>query len=149
MAPKKKWSEPEKSRTMQSECPEELIQAAVEKYIKIKRIDFFRIPDGFFSWVIINAPKNVGKWFCRMFGGKPDITLFEPIVPGVALSLLLELKTQDKKGRAVGKLHGRQNHHKNDWIICRSVDQAKNVIDRFQKRANEIREFVRLKYKVD
>ena len=142
MFPKKKWGNPE-SKTMKAIVPENAIQKAVDDYLNLKRLQFYRIPDGIFRWIKMKAPIGIQKWFFGMFGGKPDSTVLIPIGNGIALALLLELKTEDKKGRAVGKLHGKQKHHEDEWIICRNVDSAIKTIDEFEKTAEKVKKMLR------
>jgi hypothetical protein len=143
MFQKKKWNQPEKSKTMKSECPENLIQGAVEEYLTWNKIDYIRIPDGVFKWIKLNTPKWFQLFFFKTFGGRPDLTIIKPIGNGIAVSLLMELKTQDSKGRAVGKLHGKQKHHKDEWIICRSVDSAINEIKKFEEKVKKMKKVLR------
>ena len=139
MFPKKKWSRPLKSKTMRAVVPEHCLQSFADGYLQIRKLWFFRIPDGFFGWMKIHAPENILKYFMSVFGGMPDDTVIIPIGGGIALTLLMELKTQDSKGRAVGQLHGRQKHHEDDWVVCRSPEQIQKVVDEFEKTANKIK----------
>lgn len=135
MFPKRKWSQPDRSKNMVAECPEDLMQQAVDEYLELKRIDYIRIPDSFFSWIARNAPEHIKIFFRKIFGGRPDNTCLIPLGDGLALALLLELKTRDAKGRAVGRTHGKQKREEEYWKICRSVDEAMAEIDRFEKIA--------------
>lgn len=134
--------QPEQSPTMQAECPEKLIQGAVDEYLVLKRIKFYRIPDSFFRWIKMKSPIGVQKWFFGMFGGQPDNICIIPIGNGLALTLLLELKTQDKKGRSVGRTHGKQKHEEYNWIICRSVDSAIETINKFEETAEKVKKLL-------
>jgi hypothetical protein len=124
MFPKKKWSQPQgESGTVN--VPESEIQAFADDLLACKpHIRNIRIPDSFFRWVKMNAPQHIQKWFCGMFAGQPDNTMLIPIGSGYSLAMEMELKTQDAKGRAVGKLHGKQKHHEKDWRICRSTQEV-------------------------
>jgi hypothetical protein len=143
MFPKKSWSQPAKSKTMKAECPESALQEAAEQYLKLKRIKFFHIADGFFRWIKMKAPPGVQKWFFGMFGGQPDCICNITLGNGYALTLLLELKTQDSKGRAVGKLHGKQKHEADDWKVCRSTDSIIDEINKFEIIADDIKKYLR------
>jgi hypothetical protein len=142
MFPKKRWSQPDESKTMVAECPESLMQGAVDEYLALKRLKYYRIPDGFFRWIKMKAPAGIQKWFFGMFGGQPDNTVIIPLGDGLALALLLELKTQDSKGRAIGKLHGKQKWEGEEWKVCRSVDEAIKEIDKFEKIAEEYKKLL-------
>jgi hypothetical protein len=142
MLPKKKWSQPDESKTMRAECPENLMQGAVDDYLEIKRMKCYRIPDAIFRWIKMKAPIGIQKWFFGVFGGQPDNTIIIPLGNGYAFTLLLELKTQDAKGRAIGKLHGKQKREGDDWKICRSVDSAVAEIDKFELLAEDIKKYL-------
>ena len=142
MLPKKKWSQPDESKIMKAECPENLMQGAVDDYLEIKRMKCYRIPDAIFQWIKMKAPIGIQKWFFGVFGGQPDNTIIIPLGNGYAFTLLLELKTQDAKGRAIGKLHGKQKRDGDDWKICRSVDSAVAEIDKFELIAEEIKKYL-------
>lgn len=146
LLPKKKWSQPEESKSMKAECPEELIQGAVDEYLALKRIKNYRIPDGFFRWIKMKAPIGIQKWFFGVFGGKEDNTCVIPLGNGYGFTLMLELKTQDKKGRAVGQLHGKQRRSGDDWKICRSVDSAVEEINKFEILADDVKKYLRERY---
>jgi hypothetical protein len=129
--PKKKWSQPKESPTMKAEIPEESLQIFADEYYTIKRIRFIRIPDFFFRWMNVKAPIGVRKFFCGMFGGYPDNLLLLPIGKYM-LAVPIELKTQDAKGRAVGKLHGKQKHNaeEQNWIIARNQEQIMEATEK-------------------
>ena len=152
LCPKKKWSEPIKSKSMVPECPEDKLQMFADSFLKLKKLRYIRIPDSFFKWIvgghirnrvyIPNVPQKIKVWFLGMFGGYPDNTVIEPIGNGIALALLMELKTQDKKGRKVGSLHGKQKHHKDEWVICRSPEQIQEAVKQFEKTVDKIKKIV-------
>jgi hypothetical protein len=139
MYPKKKWIETQ-SRSKKSEMPEEAIQAAVDEYLEMRGVDYIRIPDSFFRWGKMNLPVGIWKWFANMFGGRPDDTILVPMGRGIHLALCLELKTQDKQGRAVGGFHGKQKRNSEDWLVKRSPDAAILAIKDFIEDAKEFRE---------
>jgi hypothetical protein len=118
------------------------MQGAVDDYLALKRIKNYRIPDGFFRWIKMKAPPGIKKFFFGVFGGQPDCTCIIPIGDGLALTLLLEIKTQDSKGRAVGRTHGKQKREEEHWKICRSVDSAIAEIDKFEKIAEEYKKLL-------
>jgi hypothetical protein len=144
MFPKKSWGQPPRSKTMKAEIPEEAIQAAVEDYIEMRGVDHIRIPDSFFRWVKMNAPKHIQAWFFGMFGGRPDDTILVPLGDGYHLALCLELKTQDKQGRAVGTFHGKQKHNKENWMVCRDPGAAILAIKNFIEVAEAMKKKVML-----
>lgn len=137
--PKKSWGRKPRSHTMKVEASEKDIQKGVDDYLQLKRIDYIRIPDGVFAWIHYNATKSFQKWFNGTFGGRPDNTILYHLTGPYGLYMALELKTQDSKGRAVGKLHGKQKHHADDWKICYSIDEAIEAINEFEKMAEKVK----------
>lgn len=128
---KKIWDRPDKSKTMISEVPECELQSDTEEFLDDLGLRYVHIPNFFFLFLEKHAKQSVYDWFVDLFGGRPDIVLEYPICEGIAMTLLMELKTQDKKGRLVGKLHGKQKHHVDDWVICRSMEQVITTVDKF------------------
>ena len=130
--PKKKWSE---QKPVGIKMPEEALQVFVDDYLTNFRIVYFRIQDGFFRWIKMNAPMGIQKWFFGMFGGWPDNTLFLPIDDKYSLAVSLELKT------ATGKLHGKQktNSKKIPWQIARTPEEAMVIIERAKKDVEKIK----------
>lgn len=141
--PKKKWIEPKNSVTKIPECPEDSLQVFANEYLKLQKIDYFRIEDSFFRWVKMRASVTVQKWFFGMFGGRPDNTCSIPIGP-YSLTLNLELKTQDSKGRAVGKLHGKQKNRSRSqgWVIARSPEAIMKVVETFENDAQKLKKLI-------
>ena len=140
--PKKKWSRPD-SPTGRPEVPESEIQAFADELLEYKKhIRSIRVPDSFFRWVKMNVPPHIQIWFFGMFGGRPDNTLLIPIGNGYSLALEMELKTQDAKGRAVGKLHGKQKRHEGQWRICRSTQEVERAIAELETMVDKIKPIV-------
>lgn len=137
--PKKKWLPADKSITMIPECPEEHMQKAVNQYLELKKIDYIRIPDEIFKWIKIHTPPWIQMFFFRTFKTRPDNTVIIPIGNGIAIALLLELKTQDADGRKIGTLHGNQRFHSGEWVVCRSVNSALMKIDEFVEIAEKLK----------
>lgn len=140
---KRKWNEPKNSVSMVPTCPESTLQAFANEYLELRKVDYFRIEDSFFGWVKMKAPTGVQKWFCWMFGGRPDNTCSIPIGK-YSLTLPLELKTEDKKGRKVGRLHGKQktNSRRENWTIARSPEAIKKEIDNFIDDAEKLKTII-------
>ena len=141
--PKKKWKEPARSKTMKAEVPESALQKYADEILELKKYRSLRFPDGFLGWIKLKAPLHIKKIFFSIWGGRPDNTFMIPLGSGYYLAVPMELKTQDKKGRAVGRLHGKQinNARNEEWFIARSVDQINDVIKRAEETALKIRYF--------
>lgn len=135
MYPKKKWIDckVDYKGGIRSHLSEDSIQSCVNDYLKLKRVDFIRFPDSFFRWIKMMAPPSIQKWFFGMFGGRPDNICIIPISDGIALALLLEIKTES------GRLHGKQKHHEKEWKVCRSVEDAIEVINKFIEKAGGLK----------
>jgi hypothetical protein len=139
--PKKRWLSVPDSTTGKAEVPEDDIQSFTDELLQYKRhIRSIRIPDSFFRWIKMNAPAGVQKWFFGVFGGQPDNTLLVQLGDGWVFGLELEHKTQDSKGRAVGRLHGKQKHHQ--WRIARSTKAAEEWIAELEEMAEQVKWFV-------
>lgn len=139
---KKAWKEPARSKTMRAEVPEAELQEYLDALLEDRGIKQIRIPDGIFRWVKMNTPSKFQYWFFGLFGGWPDSLVMLPMGKYL-LAVPVELKTQDKKGRMVGKLHGKQkgNARSGGWTIARSKGAIKMVIDSAEDDARKIKLF--------
>lgn len=145
MFPKKKWGQPAPSKSMVPECSESELQGYINDLLELKRWSYLRFPDAFLSWMKLNTPSWIQKIFFGQIGGRmPDNLIFLPIGNGLFLSLKLELKTQDKKGRAVGKTHGKQKNfaEAEGWPIARSPEQINAELDRFEKIFDKVKKYL-------
>jgi hypothetical protein len=143
--PKSKWFQPVKSATMKAEIPEADLQAYADDAIALRGWSVLRFPDAFMGWFKYNAPPWIQKIFFGQIGGRmPDDFIMVQIGQGLFLSLKLELKTQDKKGRAVGTLHGRQKAfaRMEGWKIARSPKEIDAVLDGFQKIVEKVKKML-------
>ncbi len=110
---------------------ENSLQKFANDYLKIKGIQFLHIDDGFFKWLNY-CPSHIKIRFYKMFGGVPDCLCLIPAGNGIALSLLLELKTLK------GQLHGVQKKNKDNWKVCKTPEEAKKTIDDFIELSEKI-----------
>lgn len=119
---KKKYKKPK--------TPESELQAFADEYLKIKGIDYIRIPDSIFTVLAVKAP-----FFMKGLGGHADNICFIPIADDYCISLHLELKTK------TGKLHGKQkaNAKKLNWKIARSTKEIQDIIDKFEQDVEKIK----------
>jgi hypothetical protein len=140
--PKKKWSQPQRSKTMQAECSEDNLQSYANDAIALRHWAYLRFPNRFMSWMKLNTPPWIQVVFFGQIGGRmPDNFIFAPLGDGLFLGLKLELKTQDKKGRTVGRTHGKQKRYAESegWPIARSPEQIETELDKFEKKVEEIK----------
>lgn len=137
--PKRSWSEVPLSPTGHADMPESALQTFADQYLELRRLKYIRIPDEFFRWIKMHAPARVQKWFFHVFGGFPD-DLILISMGKYMLAVPMELKTQDEKGRAVGRLHGRQKRNARDenWIVARSTNQIQDAIAAAEEEAKKI-----------
>jgi hypothetical protein len=144
MFPKKKWSQPAESPYKKAEIPEESLQVFADEYYQIKHIRYIRIPDGIFRWIKMKASTGIQKWFFGMFKAMPDNLLLLPLGKYM-LAVPIELKTQDKKGRAVGQLHGEQKHRaeEENWIIARNQQEIMTATEQAEQDAEKIKEYIK------
>lgn len=139
--PKKKWSEPEVAPRNQPEIEEDLLQRFADEYMDTCRIKRFRFTDKMWAGLKL-LTNNKPKWqwlliqFRLAFGGKmPDCMIYERMSDRYSMMFPLELKTQDNKGRQIGKLHGRQKVFGKDdgWTIARSPENIESELRQWIK----------------
>lgn len=143
--PKKKWSQPEPSKTMKAECSESQLQGYLNDLLELKKWPYLRFPDAFMSWMKLNTPEWIRKIFFGQIGGRmPDNFIFLPLGKGLFLALKLELKTQDSKGRAVGRTHGKQKNfaEAEEWPIARSPEQINAELDRLETIFEKMKKYL-------
>lgn len=150
MFAKKKWSEPDESPTKRAVVPEKYLQSFADQYLALQRIRSIRVPDKLFNWINGFAPSWVKKLFNKAFGGLSDNTCLIRIAESYSLALHLELKTEDTKGRRVGKLHGKQkpNARNQGWKIARNQNEIQAAIDKFIDDAEKLGELLS-EYSID
>lgn len=142
MIPKKSMLSPERSKTMKAEMPESALQKYANDAIELKKWDYIRFDDWFMTWMRLNAPIHVQKHFFSQIGGKmADNFIKIELGGGQFYCVQLELKTQDKKGRAVGQLHGKQKRfaQAEGWMIARSPEQINKALEKIEKIAEKIK----------
>lgn len=145
--PKSKWFEPPVSPTQKAEIPEDLLQDYANQAITLRGWSFIRFHTKLLGWIKRNpaVPEWVRKCFFSQVAGKlPDNLIMVKIAPSTFLAVKLELKTQDKKGRAVGRTHGLQKHYAEleEWYIARSPEQINNILDKTEALAESIKKLI-------
>jgi hypothetical protein len=140
LLPKKKWLQAVVSPTGKAECSEDDLQVFADEFYELKRIKNIRIPNAVFRWLKMNASAHIQKWFFGLFGGWPDTLLLLPCGKYM-LAVPIELKTQDKKGRPIGMLHGKQKHNSEyeNWIIARSPEQIQAAVAQAEADCEKIK----------
>lgn len=136
--PKSKWFQPAESPSTKAEIPENLLQDYANEAITLKSWTYIRFHTALLGWIKNNpaVPQWVRKCFFSQVAGKlPDNLIMAQVAPGMFLACKMELKTQDSKGRAVGKTHGKQKHYAEaeEWYIARSPEQINKVLEEIQK----------------
>lgn len=145
--PKAKWFNPPESPTQKAEIPEELLQDYANQAITLRGWTFIRFHTKLLGWIKRNSsvPEWVRKCFFSQVAGKlPDNLIMVQFAPSTFLAIKLELKTQDKKGRSVGRTHGLQKHYAEleDWYIARSPEQINVVLDKTEALVEAIKKMV-------
>lgn len=145
MIPKRSKLQPSKSKTMKAECPESDLQKAANQFItEIYKWDYIRFDDWFMTWMRMNAPPHAQKHFFSQVGGKmPDNFILCDLGKGFFLGCKMELKTQDKKGRAVGQLHGKQKRYAlaEEWQIARNTKQIEVILELIKEKVTLVKTF--------
>ena len=100
---------------------EDVLQSQCEEYLKYMNIEYWRIPDNCWRWVMGFAPVHIKTLFSRYFKGKPDMTVLLP--SGQYLNIELKSKS--------GKLtQGQENFAKRSELhIVKSFDVFKELVD--------------------
>jgi hypothetical protein len=141
--PKKKDSDPEKSPTMKAEVPEFELQQFANDMIEALGFQNIRFSEELQGWMKKHAPKEVRDEFFRECAGKwPDNTVLADLGGGHYFALKMELKTQDKEGRKVGELHGKQKDYADGWKILRSkgdIEKELNYVKWVQETGKGMR----------
>jgi len=140
--PKSKWFQPPPSPTLKAECPEADLQEYANDAIALRGWSYVRFESALMGWMYKNAPAWVKGLFFSQVGGKlPDNLILVPLGCGRFYAVKMELKTQDKKGRAVGKLHGKQKRYAliEEWPIPRSPEQINMLLDDIEKTVVKVK----------
>lgn len=142
MIPKKSNLNPPKSKTMKSLVSEDMLQKATNDLIELKRWWFIRFENWFLRWMRHEAPVQYSKHFFGQVAGKfPDNLIMVELGHGMFLGVKLELKTEDAKGRAVGKLHGKQKSYaeKEGWFIARNTREVEDILEKIENVAEKLK----------
>lgn len=145
MIPKKSNLNTPKSKTMKSMVSEDMLQKATNDLIELKRWWFIRFENWFLRWMRHEAPVQYSKHFFGQVAGKfPDNLIMVELGHGMFLSVKLELKTEDAKGRAVGKLHGKQKKYaeKEGWFIARNTREVERILSKIEYVSDELKDKV-------
>lgn len=141
--PKKKWFGEVISPTGKALVPEESLQKYANEALWLRHWSYIRFPNYLLYWMKHNAPKLIRIMFFQQVAGKlPDNTVMVQVAPGCFLAVKVELKTADSKGRAVGKLHGKQKTYAKaeEWFIARTPEQINAVLNKIGVMAEKVRE---------
>lgn len=129
------FKEPKKTKKgSKTEAP---VQAALNYYLDLKGIDYFRIPDELFTFLIYHLEKAIRehrvseeikiKKLLKTLKGWPDNMVHIPLTEKYLLSCPIECKS-DK-----GKMHGEQKNkgRRLNYQIPRSEKEAIGIVERF------------------
>ncbi len=144
MIPKKSMLQPPKSKTMKAVVSEDCLQKAVNDLIALKKWWFIRFENWFMHWMRQQEPKYQKHFFGQVAGKFPDNLIMIELGRGMFLGVKLELKTEDAKGRAVGKLHGKQKSYaeKEGWFVCRNTKEVEAVLEKIGLISEKVREVI-------
>jgi hypothetical protein len=142
--PKSKWFQPQESPITKAEIPENLLQDYANQAITLRGWNYIRFHTALLGW-IKNSP-TVPQWvrkcfFSQVAGKLPDNLIMVQVAPGMFLAVKMELKTQDSKGRAIGKTRGKQKHYaeSEEWYICRSPDKINEALEKISKSSEMVK----------
>ena len=135
--PKKPRKKKKGSRT---EAP---VQAALDEYLEMKGIDFFRIPDLLFKVLVklFKTNKLNGGVYSKLVSylkGWPDNMAFIPLTDNYLLACPIECKS------ATGKTHGEQKikARRLNYQIPRSPEESIKIVNQFEKDCEKIRNII-------
>lgn len=124
--------------------PESVLQEYMDFQILANDLSTVRIPDWF--WKFVKGPMSekfpkMASAIGGLFGGRPDNLVLAHVGDGLYVGMNIELKTEDKKGRPVGKLHGKQVKNSKDekWVVLRNEKEISKTIARIKEIADELR----------
>lgn len=113
------------------------LQKQLNDLLNLHNIPFFRIPDGFWSWLhgYSNATQGMKREISHYFAGWPDNIAFISLKPGICLALMLELKSKD------GKLEKsqRKRDKKTPFVVSRTPEENIAYIEEFVKLADKLK----------
>jgi hypothetical protein len=139
--PKSGWFQP--AQGTKAEMPEAALQSYANDALALRRWGYIRFPDGFLRWMKLHTPSWIQAIFFEQCGGRlPDNLILISLGSGFFLGAKLELKTQDKKGRAVGRTRGKQKKcaEKEEWFIARSPEQIELSLKKISEILDKIRQ---------
>lgn len=141
MIPKKSMLQPGKSKTMKPLVSEDMLQQATNELIELRKWWFIRFENWFMAWMRQQHPKYQKHFFGQVAGKLPDNLIMVELGKGMFLGVKLELKTEDAKGKAVGKLHGKQKRYaeREGWYVARNTKQVEAVLDEIECVTEKIR----------
>ena len=132
---KKPKAKPKGSKT---EAP---VQAALDTFLELKGLYYFRIPDLVFKILLKELRKSTNiywqiqiKKLLLTLKGWPDNIAFIPLNDKYLIAVPIECKS------ATGTTHGRQKNMARDlnYQITRSPEEAMEIVNLFVKDAKEI-----------
>lgn len=114
---------------------EEPVQVFCEYYLKLKGIDFIRIPDQLWFWIKNKCPQWLLMVCSKYLAGWCDVIPIIPISDKYGLVCMVECKSQK------GKLHGKQKNmaKRLNYQIVRSEEDVIKTIEEFIKEAEKIK----------
>lgn len=118
--------------------PEAHIQQALDDALVALRIEHRRIEDSVWCWLVTHAPIWAVKELSKRFKSKPDSLMLIPLTKDYSLALEIELKNK------YGNLNDKQEDYakKMPVHVCRSIESAIAVVQKFQNDSQQIRKML-------
>lgn len=114
------------------------IQKFVDDYLKIKQIDYIRIPDALWSFIKRYAPPGIQAIIARDLAGWSDNIPFVKITDKFFIGCFMENKSFK------GKLHGKQKTMSDrlNYQIIRTPEDAMELIEELNQTAEKLKEYM-------
>jgi len=129
-----------KKKGSRTEAP---VQAALDDYLEMKGMDYFRIPDLLFNVlaILFKTNKLNGGVYSKLVSylkGWPDNMAFIPLTDKYLLACPIECKS------ATGETHGEQKikARRLNYQIPRSPEESIQIVNQFEKDWEKLRQII-------
>jgi len=119
------------------------VQECIDDCVKLFSMDSFRVTDSFWRWIHnpANGVRPQDKKMCsKLFAGWPDTMIFEQLTDKYLIVLPLEAKSR------TGRFNGNKQRNmakRLNYQVPRSPEQAMEMIVKFRKEAERLRELLK------
>lgn len=119
------------------------VQAAIDKYVELKGIEFFRVPDSFWAWIKNRknkVPVHIQKLVSSFLKGWADKMLFKPIGDKYVLGCFIEAKS---KTGGFSSAEQKRKAYALNYQIPRSPEKAIEIIIEYEKFHEKLEKLIK------